>query len=223
MASLFGLSAADLQLKVQPRNDEQTFEIGVDGDLTEGEALGIIAVAEDRVLSRLPARYRQLCRYVDGEVLTGNAVGGETAFKTGLAPVSGLLLWKNYPGGRMWNGRDVGLAMATSLFSVDETTGEIELVEGLKAGDRLWAEYAHSAGNRLLMLRDAALTLAAVEVSRRFAFFQDGETGVFSDWEDSTMQDLTRLKGVDELDRLRLVRETDPEGFYSYIENMEMS
>lgn len=222
--SLFGITATDLQEKVQPVNGEQTFAIGEEGDLSTERAEEIIRTAEDRVLMRLPHRYRQLCRHVDGEVLIRSASGGERVFQTGLAPISDLLLYLNFPGSRMYSGRDRSLALPEEAYSYTPETGAIELLNGLQPSDRLWAEYDHEAGHRLLALRDVAMTLAAVEVARRMAFFARGDSDgpdVFNDWEQSAYGDLNRMQCVDVLDRLNLVRETEPEQFYSFVEMME--
>lgn len=218
-STLFALSGTDLQKKLQPVNGNQTFLIGDGGDLTTAEAEEILNIAEDRVLMRLHPRYRQLLREVDGEILVRSAQGGESVFVTGIAPVSDVKLWLNFPRERMWESRSTDLAMASVTYSVDATTGTITLAAALVKGDRLFATYKHTGANKVLGLRDSALTLAAVEVSRRFAFFRDGqEADAFGDWESSTYQDLNNLKGVDLLDRLELVRgETEPEGFYRRI------
>lgn len=221
---VFGLTAPDLQNKIQPKADEQSFLISdEDGDMTEARAEEILAEAEDRVLMRIPSRYRQLCRQVDGEILVRKAAGGEASIRTGLAPIQAgtLRLWKNFPTDRLWLARDPGMVqlLPTSAYAVDEEEGEITLTTPLVRGDRLWGEYGHQAGSTILGLRGIALTLAAVEVSRQFAFFRD-ENGAeaFENWERTAYGDLQNLKGVDVLDRLELVtNETDPERFYAPI------
>lgn len=216
--NLFGLLPPDLQAKVQPTSDEQSWKIGSGNDLSEAGAQDLLDAAADRVLMRLPHRYRQLCRRVDGEILTQRAAGGESSFVVGLFPlVSGTVkLWKNFPTSGLWTQRDPHLEMAVDGFSVDASTGTITLVSPLAVGDRLYAEYDHAGASKLLALRDMALTLAAVEVARRFAFFRDGEGFErFDNWERSVYLDLERMTCIDGLDRIQLVREdTEPDNFY---------
>jgi hypothetical protein len=218
--NLFGLLPSDLQAKVQPSSDEQSWKIGSGHDLSDAGAQSILDVAADRVLMRLPHRYRQLCRRVDGEILTQRAKGGETTFALGIFPVVAgtLKLWKNFPTSGMWTGRDPRLAM-DSGFSVNTSTGLVTLSTALVAGDSLYAEYDHTGASSLLALRDMALTLAAVEVARRFAFFRDGEGFErFDNWERGVYLDLERMTCIDALDRIQLVREdTEPDNFYRRI------
>jgi len=225
MASLFGITATDLQKKLVPvaEEDEQSFTIGDEGDLTTAAAEEIIAAAEDIVLSRLAHRYRQLCRTVDGEILAGYASGGETSFSTGLAPLKPgtVRLWKNFPDERLFSLADVSLAMAAGTYTVNETTGAIVLASPLAKGDRLWVSYGHLAGARLAGLRHIALSLAAVEVGRRTSFY-DGEgqdQARIDGWETAAYGDLNRLQCVDVLDQLNLVREdNDPENYWRRVE-----
>jgi hypothetical protein len=129
MPSLFGITPADLQAKLVPvaHEDEQSFTIGDDGDLSTAAAEEIIAAAEEIVLSRLPKRYRQLCRAVDGEILVARAVGGELTLATGLAPLvpGSLRLWKNFPDDRVW-----------SILEGRQAVGELPTPSRAQAGRR---------------------------------------------------------------------------------------
>lgn len=220
MPSLFGITPADLQAKLVPvaHEDEQSFTIGDDGDLSTAAAEEIIAAAEEIVLSRLPKRYRQLCRAVDGEILVARAVGGELTLATGLAPLvpGSLRLWKNFPDDRVWSILDQSLAMSGG-YTVQDSTGAITLASPLGKGDRLWASYRHLAAPRLAGVRHVALSLAAVEVGRRTSFYnadgQDQER--FSAWENAAYGDINRMASIDLLDQLELVREDgDPENYW---------
>ena len=216
--SLFGLLPSDLQVKLQPVAGEQTFLIDDEGDLTEAMAVDILQTAEDRLLMRLEHRYRQLLRRVDGEILVGRAAGGETVLQCGMFPlVSGTVkVWKNFPSEGLWTARNPVLALSTGEYSVNLTTGAVTLVTALVAGDSIYIEYDHTGAARVLALRDMALTLAAMEVARRLAFFRDGEGfDRLEGWKTDVYTDLDNMKCVDVLDRLDLVREdTEPDNFY---------
>lgn len=216
--SLFGLLPSDLQKKLQPSAGEQTFLISNDGDLAEAEAGAIIANAEDRLLMRLPHRYRQLLREVDGEIVVGQAEGGETALQCSLFPLVGgtVRVWKNFPSESLWSQRKPSQALLVTLWSVNLTTGVVTLSQPLAAGDSVFVEYRHQGAEKVLVLRDMALALAAVEVARRFAFFRDGEGfDRFEGWERAVYTDLENMQCVDVLDRIQLVRlDTEPDNFY---------
>jgi hypothetical protein len=203
---VLALTAADLQAYVQPCNESSTFLIGEDGEMSEAEAIGFLKMAEDMVLSRVPNRYRQLMRRVDGEVLVRRARGGETSASTGLAPVSGLELWKNWSAGR-WDDREPEEALVSGVdYTIDEATGVVTLTTALERGDRLWAAYDHAAGARFPMLRDVALRIAAGRIAstRRFFVSADGSEP-FERMESGAYLDLQNMVGVDALDRLELV------------------
>lgn len=219
MSSIFGLTATDLQKKLQPENGTETFLIDDDeGNLSEADAEEIIETWEEWVLTRIDKRYCELLTYVDGEILIRNAVGGETSLRLGIFPVIGssVVLYKNFPGSRLWQARDRSLAMSGG-FSVNESTGAVTLDVALEAGDQVIGEYGHTGASRVLTLRDAALSLAAVEVARRFQFFREEspDPSVFTDWKNDAFQNLNNLKGIPLLDKLELVRgDKSPGKFY---------
>ncbi len=218
MSSLFGITAADIQAKLAPVNEDEVFAIGAGRDLEEAACLEIVEEWEDIVLGRLRDRYRQLCRRVDGEILIRQAVGGETSATVALRPITAgtLKLWKNFPSSRMWEARDGSLAMAEADYCYNATTGVITLVSALVAGDTLWGEYDHGAASQLKGLRDIIKTLVAIEISRRFDFFREGDRPAFwGEWEASAYANLNRTQAIDLFDRIELVSgETTAQGFY---------
>lgn len=203
---VFALAVADLQRVVAPINGAHTFQIGAGKDMTPAVAMEYLETAEDRVLGRIPNRYRQLVRRVDGEVLVRRAGGGETAFSTGLAPISGLELYLNWRAGS-WDDRDRNDAIVQGVdYTVVESTGAITLAAPLKRGDRLWAAYNHAAGAKFKMLRDVAARLAAVAVARDWKFFESADgPEAFERMESGAYLDLENMQGIDAIDRLDLV------------------
>lgn len=219
--ALFGITAADLQAKIMPRNGGQSFLIAdTGGDLTEAEAEAIATIAEDKVLMRLPARYRRMLRRIECEFVVRYATDGQTSVQTGLFPITNLKLYKNYNlHGKGWAARNVDDQLAESAYSVTLSTGAITITGGLNKGDTLIAEYDHTAAGTIPGLKDIAATIAAVEIARRLAFFQGGDGyDRFSDWESSAYADLNRVISVDKLDNLNVGFETQSDADpYAYI------
>lgn len=217
MASLFGVSAGDLEAKLVPAPGSIAFRIGeaAGDDLTTAAADAIIEAQEAMVESYLRHKYQVLLRRVEGEVVCRFAVEGQSAVTCGLVPVTAVHgVFVNFPRSRAWDDRRPSEALATSEYSVVLSTGVITLVEPLKENDRVWADYSHSAAATLLDLRHLVLNLAAVEVARRFAYFRSAEGfDRFEGWQSSSaghLRDLGRTDGaqIGVFDRLALVNET---------------
>lgn len=204
--AIFALTVADLQRVCAPINGAHTFRIAAGADMEEAVALEYLRTAEDRVLGRIPNRYRQLVRRVDGEVLVRRAGGGETAAQTGLSPISRLELYRNWVAGS-WDDRDRNEALVDGTdYTVAESTGAITLLQPLARGDRLWAAYDHAAGAQFRMLRDVATRLAAVAVARDWKFFDSSDGAEsFERMESGAYLDLENMQGIDAIDRLDLV------------------
>jgi len=209
---VFALTTTELQKKIIPQNTTVTFAIGANGDLSDADAETILAIAEDQALMRLKARLRLLLKECDGEVLITNAKGGETALQCGLYPVTSgtLKLWRNYPRGVTWHNRSDYDALASGEFTLTASTGAVVLTTPLIRGERVWATYNHTAATRMVGLRDLVLSIAAAETSRRFSYFRTAEGfDRFERWESSAYQSLNNMQGVDIIDRLKLVEDTD--------------
>lgn len=217
------LTAADLEFKIVPVAGEYTFSIGDDvGDsMTTARAEEVLLTAERRVLGRLPAKYARLVLRIDGEMLAYQAAGGETSFTTGLNPISNLRLWKNFTFKSGWKTRSAYDAMNEGDYTVNDSTGAITLVDALNRGDQLIADYDHQAGADFLTLRHVVLSLAAAEVSRMFAYFENVEGFErFEQWETNAWMEINKMKGIPEIDRLRLFDETDEDDHFSAVLNM---
>lgn len=219
-STVFKLTYTELQNKIVPQNGEYTFLIAASGgQMTIVRADEVLNVAEDQALMRLSARHRQLLREVDGEILVRSAAGGETSLQCSLFPlVAGTLkLWKNYACSKKgWKVRNTVDAMTlTTDYTVNETTGAVTLVDALAEGDSVWATYRHDAAQKFLGIRDCALSIAAAEVARQYAYFRGAEGfDRFERWEASAYQNLDKLVGLDLIDRIELVEQTERDGFY---------
>lgn len=233
-STIFGISASDILAKLVPNSDAAgtTFDIGDGGteDLTTAQAEAILNIQEGKVLMRLNERYRRMMTRIEAEVVTRYATDQQTSFQLDLYPVSNVKLYRDYSlTGRGWSARNVNDEVDSDDYSVNLSTGEITFTTGLPMGASLLAEYNHTYASTaddvdLLSLRDYVVTLAAVEISRRFLYFQQGEAfETFTDWESSVMQDLTRLSSIPFLDAVDSAFPTKGDrsmGYYNYIKGI---
>ena len=175
---VFGLTAPDLQKRIQPTNQEQGFKIGDGGDLSAADAVEILQASEDVALELMKEPLRRLASSCS-ERLTDVAYGGETSFKTTLSPVvvSSVKVYKNFPISRVWNMRDDSLKLPDTEYTISES-GAISLSEPLRHGERLWVEYDHLAARAWDGVKCDILDLAAYEVSKRFEMFRDADRGL---------------------------------------------
>lgn len=220
MASLFGLSGSDLLKKLVPLagSGSSTFSIGTTGpptnDMSSADALAIIEWAESQVEGYCRPKYQKLLRRVEGEIIVRAATAGQATAQLTMIPATSCTLYKNFPRSRAWFDRQPREAMNSDQYSVNLATGAITFSPVLCEGDVIYADYAHSGCGLLLDLRELALSLAAVEVSRRFSYFRSAD-GVerFEAWQSSAagyLRDLGRADGagIALLDRLNMVNET---------------
>lgn len=216
MAGIFEVGSADVLKKLRPQaSTEYGFKIGdtlAGADMSTADAEEVILDATAKVLARLPARERGLMRRVDGEVAVRAARAGQTTFRCGLAPVveGSLLIYL----GEMvaaWDERTPEMALGDDERTVNWTSGEVTLAQGLEAGTRVVVEYEHAAAASFRELRDCVCTLAAVEIARRFAFFRSADGFErFDQWEVSTnvfLRDLAAQQrpGIEGLERIELL------------------
>lgn len=220
MASLFGITSGDLLGKLVPAPGSEgfAFSIGMNGppenDLSDADALGIIEEQEAMVESYLRHKYQRLLRRVEGEVAVRFAYDGQTVCRATLTPVVSMRVFKNFPRSRAWADRRPSEAMDPSEYSLNVATGEIVFVVPLLENDRVFLDYEHAGASKLVDLRHLVLSLAAVEVARRFAYFRSAEGfDRFEGWQSSAaghLRDLGRTDGaqIGLFDRIELVNET---------------
>lgn len=219
MASLFGITAADMVRKLVPAGSDYQFSIGAgeSDDMTEADCLEVVETMEDRVLGLIPEKYRSLMRRVEGEVLIESATEGQASAVLGLSPVTAgtLHLYVNFGSVRSWFERRAEDRLDADLFSLNATTGEVTFTEGLHRGDVVFADYDHTAAaTKFRWLKECAKSFAAVEISRRYGYFSTASGFErFEQWEAGTniaLRDLARSEnpGVDGIEKIKLVRET---------------
>lgn len=220
MASLFGLTPDDLLAKLVPApgSESFSFSIGADGppsqDLSNAAALAIIEEQEALVESYMRHKYQRLLRRVEGEIAVRFAYEGQTTCRATLSPVTSVAVYKNFPRSRAWGDRRPSEAMGSAEYSLNGSTGEITFTEALRENDRVWLDYEHTGASKLVDLRHLVLSLAAVEVARRFAYFRSADGfDRFEGWQSSAaghLRDLGRTDGaqIALFDRIDLVNET---------------
>lgn len=218
MASVFGITAAEMQGKIAPEAEEEfafTIGDGADDTLSVARCLAIVEAAEAEVLGYLSLKYQEMVTRVEGEVLVREAVGGETELALGLWPATAgtVELYVNFPRDRAWSERRADDALDAGAFVLNEAGTVVTLGTALGAGDRVWGCYDHGAATRLLSLKKDAMGLAAAEIAREFAYFSTASGFErFEQWEIGArahLRDVGRMtQSLVVLERVRLVNET---------------
>jgi hypothetical protein len=220
MPSLFGLTPQDLLAKLVPAPGAEgyAFSIGPNGppenDLSDADAMKIIEEQEAIVESYLRHKYQRLLRHVEGEIAVRYAYEGQLTCKATLTPITAMYIYKNWPRTRAWCDRRPSEAMDPSEYSVNFSTGIITFTTPLRENDQIYLDYYHEGASKLVDLRHLVLSLAAVEVARRFAYFRSAEGfDRFEGWQSSAaghLRDLGRTDGaqIGLFDRIELVNET---------------
>jgi hypothetical protein len=220
MASLFGITPQDLLSKLVPAPGSESFafSIGPNGppenDLSNAAALAIIEEQEAIVESYLRHKYQRLLRRVEGEIAVRFAFEGQATCRATLTPITSIEVYKNWPRTRAWADRRPGEAMDPSEYSVNFSTGVITFAQALSENDQIYLDYYHEGASKLVDLRHLVLSLAAVEVARRFSYFRSAEGfDRFEGWQSSSaghLRDLGRTDGaqIGLFDRIDLVNET---------------
>jgi hypothetical protein len=213
---VFQLTSDELQGIINPNGGDLSFQIGAGKSMTVAQAENYLLIGEDDILSRLPWRYRQLLRTAD-VVVVRNAQGGETSLSLGLFPVDAdtVRLYVNYQElNKAWNRRNNADALPITDYTVTEETGIVQLLTPLEVGDSVFATFNHTAPSKFVSLRNCALQIAAVHVSRAYAYFRTADGfDRFERMEASAYRQLKEMQGIDQLDRLELVNEQNDDQF----------
>jgi len=215
MASIFEIRAIDIQNKINPEQDPYKFTIGSDeGDtVTEAYVDDQILVQESKVLSLLPELYRVLINKVNGEILTSNALDGQTNLQLSFYPVvaNSVELYKNYPSYVSWSLRNKDYLIDSDDYVINESTGEISLVDGLEVGDVVYAYYEHNAALKILWLRDIIIDFCCYELSlqlesitgpegfKRFEIRHNNAVNWLNDIRDGSKS------GISEIDKIEMI------------------
>ena len=180
--SIFGIVPFDLKSKISPAptgldNGLPVVSIGDCGDLEDSTATEIIAAAEARVLGHLNDPNLTEA----AEIVTRWYHPG-AAYSLTLTPVdpASIRYWINYSGS--WEDRHaINPPMGTTVSS--DSDGVLT-ISGLTAGSRITVEYKHEAakGPLYAWIKDVVLTLAAVEVARRFDTFNSLDPNARTRW-----------------------------------------
>jgi len=209
MTSIFGIVPSDSQNKLVPNGSNTEFQAGTTGNISDAVHLSIVEMCEDKLKANLDTKYRILLSRIDGEVLVNFASAGDTSFTTSFQPISNLKLYKNIPTSA-WEIRTNTYLISPSDYTANTTTGAIVLSTPLSEGDRIVAEYSHTGAGRLAHLKDLVVTMVALEVAKRYPYFNSGDLlERFTKWNEDVENDLRRLRkreiGIAVFDDLNLV------------------
>lgn len=219
MASLFGITVADVVGKIDPKPEGYAgpgFGVGDLGSeaLTTAQCEAIVAEMEAELESYVPEKYLKLLRRVEGEVAVPIARDGQTTCSASLVPVTSMRVFKNWDRKRAWRDRDDDDELVDGTdFTWVGSTGVVTLLEPLKSRESIILEYDHTAAPKLLDLRNMVLTLVAVEVARRFPAFRNVDGfDRFDGWQSTVAGQLRDLRDGKKvcplLDRVELVNES---------------
>lgn len=212
--SRLGLVPDDVKKRLNPTNSVRGF-LGPDSTVNPADVVESIEEQESTVFSRCPAIYLPLFTAVPGEIVIRSAIGGETGFVLGLAPVSDVLIYINLT--TDWDSRKPADALRDGHgCSIDLVTGTVTLTGGreLRAGDSVVAEYSHNAMPQCHLLRRITIDLTAAEWARRL-YPDDQRWDRYAEWEKRAWYDLARMRnkdnermGIEMFDKLDLINET---------------
>jgi hypothetical protein len=202
---MFGITNEDIQIKIAPFRESKEFDINL--LFSSNELNSIIGMAEDQVLGTIPVRYRQLLHHID-EALTYNSQS-ESSYTLAFTPIANTLqLYINYPAKsfKLRNLSDqslTGWSLSTNVITFDQIPAQ---------GSRIYVSYDHDQAKNLEMLKDKAVTLAAIEIAKRTYFHRDNEGRVrFEQWKaeyDTWAEQIQRgLIGIWQLDNINTVHE----------------
>jgi hypothetical protein len=214
-SNIFKITSAEIQKRLFPtsyRQGSNEFFIGNDpqeNELTEQECVNIINEQESWFLSTInKTPYKKMFTKIDGEVLDWKSDGVKTVYNLSLFPCSNVLVFINYFGG--WEIKSNADAIATNLYTVNGSTGQITFTTAPEVDSRIVVTYNHSSGNKILCAKEIIIKKTCVEISRRYNFFNsDTEVQRFIDWEASAnAQALSIAKlmmGINEFDNIEMV------------------
>lgn len=195
MASLFGITAADVQRKIAPKGTAEGFRIGAGLDMSEEDCLAVIEAKEAEVVAQMRERDRDLLRAVDGELAVAYATAGQVMVRATLTPILAGTLKVYVNLARAWVDRRPTDVLAEAGYSVNLTTGVITLGTALEEGDQVALEYEHGWATKELHLKDLATTLAAVEIVRRYGVREAEGFDRFEQWRQEAQAALDRMRG----------------------------
>lgn len=209
---VFNITVQDIQGRISPLRGD--YEVDLNTALDPNELSELIAIAEDRVLSALPHKYREALTRLD-EVLSYSTREGVTSYTLAFQPDT-LALYVNYPYlGKAFSLRAQADELPTTQYLLSGSTVSLS---ALPAGSILYASYTHSQADSFLVVRNWVITLAAIEVANRLWFHRD-EAGAdrFSLWQEQFDNWTNQLRkgevGIASIDSLKLVNDPNSPTF----------
>lgn len=236
MTQILAIAAADVYARLNPLAEAGLFVVGAgSGEIASSLVEDTIAQHDEMVLSVLPEKYRRMARKVEGETVVEYATAGQSSFTCGLVPVTAgtLFLYVDWgtggvgtggsgqgAGGRDWYqfdpGRDVPYAhrtpadaLGSTAYTLTPSTGSVALTDPLAEGQKIYADYEHTAMTGCKFLRKIALDLIAADLTKRLPSVTV-EVWNSADRDEATakallLQIVEGNAGIDTFDNLKLV------------------
>lgn len=210
---MFGITKNDLQEKISPSESEYEFDAETDIGVTEFASM--VSIAEDKILSVIPYKYRNAMEYID-EVLSFGADNNQTVFNLSFSPVVGSVkVYVNFPAKSFSFRRFED--ETTNTFTVDEVEKTITFSTPLNSGDRVYAYYKHTEASNFYLLKDMAVTALAIEVSRRNFFHRNSDADTrFEQWGEALNLWQTQMQrgqiGIYQIDAIKQVEDVSVYG-----------
>ena len=213
MTNMLGIITADVQHVLNPTNDPDRFQVGTGlNQYPTAHLEEIIAYWDDYVCSRLPEQYRRHLSEVTGEIVCDYATDAQPTVTLSLTPITSgtVYLYVNWPTTTCYSSRSKADALASDEFTIVTGTGVVTLVDTLDEGDRVYADYGHSAFGGCLYLKRIVLLFIQADIVKQLGGFGDKDARA-AELERQAYGDLDRLKrgeaGLNFIDRLKLVSE----------------
>lgn len=200
---IFKLTPNDLQMKLQPTLQEQSFLIADSGDLTLDHAMSILQGCEDVALELIPECIFKLTQSIS-EVCVEHATENQTEIKLSITPIVSCEIYVNLSIKRTWDSRRAADALGEAEYTLDKENGVIRLVKPLAEGDKVYAHYTHSACSGWQSVKQDILALCASEVASRFELFDSANTD-FGKLADTARYNLKDRKRIANIPRLKWI------------------
>lgn len=227
------LTADDVIRRENPQLADGLLNYGDSETISEAYLAEIIAEQEDVAISGLPEGYAEFARgEVTGEILTAEATGTQlTTLQLTLFPVvsGSVVLYVDYGGGmygdagtfpsynpnkRPYSDRKLADRYDSTKYSVNNTSGAVTMSPALTEGQSVYADYQHTATQKIKMLRHVVLVLVSAEIYSTFPQFnrEQREATVMRESALTMLGNLYgdggRPSGIQGFDKIKLVDET---------------
>lgn len=234
------LTTDGLKARINPLGERSLFDIGgtLDSrqpgkyptDLAEQQ----IEAVDRLVTGSLSEQDRRIVSgRIEGEIAVKDANAGQQTFTLAFHPLSDLVLYVDFgiesrddanpmisgswyqfgvAGNRTYASRQRADRLDTSLYSVNETTGQVTLTFELSAGQSVYADYNHTGGVEVEELRDLAYDILRAKIAATLPAFADRSQELADNMEAAlnTLAEYTSgVRGLQTIDQVEFVPELE--------------